>query len=95
MTSLSEAGALRTGCKLFAVLSCLAAVGCAPLPEGWIRLDKRQIDSKQLFTDRAICESEIKANLSTSSQTTIWGPTEDAIAVYTECMARHGYRLGK
>jgi hypothetical protein len=39
--------------------------------------------------------SEIKDNLSTGNQTTIWGPTDDAKAVYTVCMAQHGYRAEK
>lgn len=86
---------MRTGCNLLAVILCLAAVGCASLPEGWTRVDKRQIDPKQLLNDRAICEGEIKANLTTSNQTTILGPTEDATTVYTECMVQHGYRLAK
>ena len=77
------------------MILCLAAVGCASLPEGWTRVDKRQIDQKQLLNDRAICEGEIKANLTTSNQTTIWGPTEDARTVYTECMVQHGYRVAK
>ena len=90
---------LRTGCNLLAVILCLAAGGCVALPQGWTPVNKRQIDPKQLSrelsTDRAICEDEIKANLAASNQTTIWGPTEDAKSVYTECMVRHGYRLGK
>jgi len=47
----------------------------------------------QFLNDQAICRAEIKDNLSTANQTTTtWGgPTEDAITVYTGCMARHGY----
>jgi hypothetical protein len=67
------------------------AAGCASLPETFTRADGRGIDSKQLFTDQATCRAEIKDNLSTDHQGTIWGPTEDAIAVYTGCMAQHGY----
>jgi hypothetical protein len=77
------------------VILCLAAAGCASLPEEWKRVDKRQIDAKQLLSDRAICEDEIKANLSPSNQTMIWGPTEDARTVYVGCMARHGYMAVK
>jgi hypothetical protein len=65
------------------------------MPDGWTRIDKRAIDLKQLSSDRAICEAEIKTNLSTSNQTTIWGPTEDARTVYVGCMARHGYTAAK
>jgi hypothetical protein len=86
---------LRTGCNLLGVILCLAAVGCASLPGAWTRVDGRQLDPKELSTDRAICEGEIKANLSTGNQMTIWGPTEDAITLYTECMVQHGYRVAK
>jgi hypothetical protein len=68
-----------------------AAVGCTSLPEGWTRVDGRALDPKKLSTDRAICEDEIKANVSMRDQTTIWAPTEDAKTVYIGCMARHGY----
>jgi hypothetical protein len=51
--------------------------------------------SAEILSTRAACEDEIKANLAASNQTTIWGPTEDAKSIYTECMVRHGYRLGK
>jgi hypothetical protein len=71
------------------------AAGCASLPETFARADGRGIDSKQLFTDQAICRAEIEDNLSTDNQRTIWGPTEDAITVYTGCMAQYGYRAGK
>jgi hypothetical protein len=74
---------------LLAVIFCLAAVGCASLPEGWTRVDGRHVDPKQLSSDRAICESEIKANLAMSNQTTIWGPTD------VGCMAQHGYTAAK
>jgi hypothetical protein len=77
------------------VILCLAAAGCASLPEDWKRVDKRQIDPKQLLSDRAICEDEVKANVATSNQTTIWGPTEDARTVYVGCMVRHGYTPAK
>jgi hypothetical protein len=82
---------LRTGGKLLSAMLCLAAAGCAALPERWSRSDKRQIDPKEIVTDRAICEEEIKANLTASNQRTIWGPTDDAIIIYTGCMARRGY----
>jgi hypothetical protein len=39
-----------------------------------------------------MCRGEVKDNLSADNQTTSRGPTEDAIAVYTGCMARRGYR---
>jgi hypothetical protein len=68
------------------------------LPEEWAPVENRHVDlrtlSAELATDRAICEDEIKANLAASNQATIWGPTEDAKSIYTECMVRHGYRLG-
>jgi hypothetical protein len=86
---------LRTGCNLLAVILCLALGGCASLPEEWTRVDKRQIDPKQLSSDRAICEDEIKANLARGNQMKIRGPTEDAITVNTECMLQHGYRVAK
>jgi hypothetical protein len=95
-SGLRRRGILRTGCNLLALILSIAAVGCASsLPEGWTRIDKRQIDPKQLLSDRAICEGEIKANLTTSNQTTIWGPTEDARTVYVGCMVRHGYTAAK
>jgi len=90
---------LRTGCSLFAVFLCLAAGGCGALPEGWTSVEKPHMDpnrlSAEILSTRAACEDEIKANLAASNQTTIWGPTEDAKSIYTECMVRHGYRLGK
>ena len=86
---------MRTGCNLLAVILCLAAVGCASLPGAWTPVDGQKLDAKQLLTDRAICEGEIKANLTTSNLTTIWGPTEDARTVYVGCMARHGYMAVK
>jgi hypothetical protein len=73
---------LRRAQILFGVVLYLAAAGC---------IDGR-LDQKQLFNDQMICRAEIKDNLSTANQTTTWGgPTEDAITVYTSCMARHGY----
>ena len=80
---------------LFGVVPCLAAVGCAALPEKYTRVDRRALDPKELSTDQAICRGEIKTNLSTGNQTTTWGPTEDAITVYTVCMAQHGYRAAE
>jgi hypothetical protein len=77
------------------VVPCLAAAGCAALPGTYTRVDGRALDPKQLSTDQAICRSEINANLSTGNQTTTWGPTEDAITVYTVCMAQHGYRAAE
>jgi hypothetical protein len=62
------------------------------LPAAWTRDDARQGDPKQLLIDQTICKDEIKANLVTSDQATMWGPTEDARTVYIGCMARHGYR---
>jgi hypothetical protein len=53
---------LRTGCNLLGVILCLATGGCASLPAAWARVDGRQVDPKQLSSDRAICEGEIKAN---------------------------------
>jgi hypothetical protein len=70
----------------------LTVGGCAPLPERFARVDGRVPDQKQLLSDEAICRDEIKDNLSTANQKTIWGPTEDAIAVYTVCMTQKGYR---
>jgi hypothetical protein len=81
--------------KLFGVVLYLAAAGCTSLPQTFTGLNGRAPDPKQLFDDQAICRDEIKDNLSTVNQTTIWGPTEDAITVYTGCMAQHGYRVGK
>jgi hypothetical protein len=81
--------------NLFGVVLCLAAAGCGPLPETFTRVDGRALDQKQLLIDEAICQGEIKDNLPTSNQTTIRGPTEDAIAVYTVCMAQKGYRAAK
>jgi hypothetical protein len=80
------------------MILCLAVGDCVALPEGWTPVDKPHMDLKglsvEISSDRAICENEIKANLAASNQTTIWGPTEDAKSIYTECMVRHGYRLG-
>jgi hypothetical protein len=81
--------------NLFGVILCLAAAGCASLPQTFARVDGRSLDPKELSTDEAICRDEIKDSLSTGNQTTIWGPTEDAITVYTGCMAQLGYRAGK
>jgi hypothetical protein len=86
---------VRTTYHLFGVVLCLAAAGCATLPDTFTRLDGRALDPKQLSTDEAFCQGEIKNNLSTANQTTIRGPTEDAIAVYTGCMAQKGYRASK
>jgi len=67
------------------------------LPEEWTsenrHMDPRTL-SAELASDRAGCEDEIRTNLAASNQRTIWGPTEDAKSIYTECMIRHGYRLG-
>jgi hypothetical protein len=82
---------LRRAQILFGVVLYLAAAGCTALPEEFKRIDGR-FDGKQLLNDQTICRAEIKDNLSTANQTTTWGgPTEDAITVYTSCMARHGY----
>ena len=81
--------------NLFGVILYLAAAGCASLPQTFTRVDGRALDPKELSTDQAICWSEIKDSLSTGNQTTIWGPTEDAITVYAGCVAQHGYRAGK
>src|SRR5690242_11091600 len=89
--SLSTVRGVRSHCNVLCLVLCLAAVGCASLPDGWKRPDGRQIDSKQLLVDRATCEGEIKTNLPSDSQTVTWGPTEDARMVYIGCMARHGY----
>jgi hypothetical protein len=80
--------------NLFAAVLCLAAAGCATLPQNFIPIDGRAFDKEQLLTDQAICQDEIKRNLSIDNQTTIWGPTEDAITVYNACMAEHGYKPG-
>jgi hypothetical protein len=81
--------------NLFGVVVCLTAVGCASLPQTFTRLDAQALDPKQLSTDEAICRGEIKNNLSAGSQTTMWGPTEDAITVYSGCMAQRGYKTSK
>jgi hypothetical protein len=73
----------------------LSLADCAPLPESFTRVDGRALDQNQLLNDEAICRGEIKNNLSTDNQTTIHGPTEDATAVYTVCMAQKGYRAEK
>jgi hypothetical protein len=80
--------------SLFGAVLCLAAAGCAPLPQNFIPMDGRAFDEKQLSSDQAICQDEIKRNLAADNQTTIWGPTEDAITVYNGCMAEHGYKRG-
>src|SRR5262249_24998566 len=91
---------------LFGVVLCLTAAGCAPLPDAFTPLDERHLNPphpftrtdesrlnlEQLLNDEAFCRGEIKNNLSTANQTTTGGPTEDAIAVYTVCMAQKGYR---
>ena len=79
--------------KLFGAVLCFAAAGCATLPKNFIPIEGA-FDEKQLSTDQAICQDEIKRNLSIDNQTTIWGPTEDAITVYNRCMAEHGYKPG-
>jgi len=74
--------------NLFGAVLCLAAAGCATLPQNFIPIDERAtFDKAQLSADQAICQDEIKRNLSIDNQTTIWGPTEDAITVYNGCMA--------
>jgi hypothetical protein len=80
--------------NLFGAVLCLAAAGCATLPQNFIPIDGRAFDEKQLSNDLAICQDEIKRNLSIDNQTTIFGPTEDAITVYNGCMAAHGYKPG-
>ena len=80
--------------NLLGAVLCLAAASCATLPQDFIPIDGRAFDEKQLSTDQAICQDEIKRNLSTDNQTTIWGPTEDAITVYNHCMAERGYEPG-
>jgi hypothetical protein len=82
---------LANSLKLLAVVFCLAAAGCASLSGAWTRADGRKVDLNQLSIDRTVCEDEVKANLTTSNQTTIWGPTEDARTVYARCMVRLGY----
>jgi hypothetical protein len=59
------------------------------------RVDGRALDANQLLTDEGMCRGEVKDNLSAGNQTTIRGPTEDAIAVYTSCMTRRGYRTAE
>ena len=57
---------------------------------------RRRVEESQLLNDQSICRAEIKDILSAANQTTTWGgPTEDAITVYTGCMARHGYRAAE
>ena len=86
-----ELGLRRTQI-FFGVVVYLAAAGCTALPERFKRIDGRPFEEQQLINVQAICRAEIKDNLSTANQTTTWGgPTEDAITVYTGCMARHGY----
>ncbi len=68
---------------------------CAPLPETFTRVDGRPVDQRQLLIDETNCRGEINNNLSTANQTTIQGPTEDAVAVYNICMAQKGYTAGK
>lgn len=80
---------------LFGVILYLAATGCTALPQTFTRIDRRTPDPKQLAADEAMCRDEIKENLSTGDQATTWGPTEDAITVYTACMAQHGYSVAK
>ena len=59
------------------------------------RVDGRELDRKQLSTDQAFRRGEINVSLATGNQTTTWGPTEDAITVYTVCTAQHGYRAAE
>jgi hypothetical protein len=80
---------------LFSAVLYLATAGCASLPEKFTRVDGRESDPNQLLTDKAMCSAAIKENLSTGNQTTSWGPTEDAITIYTGCMVQHGYRVVK
>ena len=83
---------LRRAQILFGVVVYLAAAGCTALPEKFKRIDGRAFNQSQLLNDQTICRAEIKNNLSMANQMTAWGgPTEDAITVYTGCMARHGY----
>ena len=83
---------MRRAQILFGVVVYLAAAGCTALPESFKRIDGR-FEENQLLNDQAICRAEIKDNLSAANQTTTWGgPTDDAVAVYTGCMARHGYK---
>jgi hypothetical protein len=79
--------------RLVVATFVLSLADCAPLPETLARVDGRAADPKQLLNDEAFCRGEIKNNLSTANETTIGAPTEDAIAVYTICMARKGYRV--
>ena len=79
--------------NLFGAVLCLAVAGCTTLPENFIP-NNGPFDKAQLSTDQAICQDEIKRNLSVDNQTTAWGPTEDAITVYNRCMAAHGYKPG-
>jgi hypothetical protein len=81
--------------RLVVATFVLSLADCAPLPESFTRVDGRHPDPNQLLNDEAICRGEIKKNLSTDNQTTIHGPTEDATAVYTVCMAQKGYRAEK
>ena len=77
--------------RLVVVTFVLSLADCVPLPETFTRVDGRALDPQQLLNDEVICQGEIKKNLSTDNQTTIQGPSEDAIAVYTVCMAQKGY----
>ena len=87
---------LRRAQILFGVVLYLAAAACTALPERFKRIDGRWVEQSQLLYDQSICRAEIKDNLSAANQTTTWGgPTEDAITVYTGCMARHGYRAAE
>ena len=74
--------------RLVVVTFVLSLADCVPLPETFTRVDGRALDPQQLLNDEVICQGEIKKNLSTDNQTTIQGPSEDAIAVYTVCMAQ-------
>ena len=58
----------------------LSLADCAPLPETFTRVDGRPPNPQQFLNDEAICQGEIKKNLSIDNQTTTQGPTEDAIA---------------
>jgi hypothetical protein len=86
---------LRTICNLVGVALYFAVASCTSLPQTFTRVDGRFLDPKQLPIDQATCREEIKDNLSTKNEATIWGSTEDEITIYSECMARHGYRVVK
>ena len=88
---------LRRAQILFGVVLYLAAAACTALPERFKQIDGLAFDMNRFHNAQGICRAEIKDNLSTANQTTTWWgePTEDAITVYTGCMARHGYRAAE